>query len=68
MALSKYILKFDGVYKIIKDTKQNQMIMSVGFLLVMSIIKRRPDFKVIIMSATIDKTIFTDYFYRLKSN
>jgi amino acid transporter len=38
VSLSKYILKFDGVYKIIKDTKQNQMIMSVAFLLVMSII------------------------------
>jgi basic amino acid/polyamine antiporter, APA family len=38
VSLSKYILKFDGVYKIIKDTKKNQMIMSVAFLLVMSII------------------------------
>ena len=38
VALSKYILKFDGVYKIIKDTKQNQIIMSIAFLLVMSII------------------------------
>ena len=38
VSLSKYILKFDGVYKVIKDTKQNQMIMSVAFLLVMSII------------------------------
>ena len=38
VALSKYILKFDGVYKIISDTKQNQTIMSIAFLLVMSII------------------------------
>lgn len=38
VSLSKYILKFDGVYKIIKDTKQNQMIMSISFLLVMSFI------------------------------
>jgi APA family basic amino acid/polyamine antiporter len=38
ISLSKYILKFDGVYKIIKDTRQNQIIMSIAFLLVMSII------------------------------
>ena len=38
VALSKYILKFDGVYKVIKDTKKNQIIMSIAFLLVMSII------------------------------
>lgn len=38
VALSKYILKFDGVYKIISDTKMNQIIMSIAFLLVMSII------------------------------
>jgi APA family basic amino acid/polyamine antiporter len=38
VSLSKYILKFDGVYKVMNDTKQNQMIMSVVFLLVMSII------------------------------
>jgi len=38
VALSKYILKFDGVYKILKDTKQNQILISIGFLLVMSII------------------------------
>jgi APA family basic amino acid/polyamine antiporter len=38
IALSKYILKFDGVYKIIKDTKKNQILMSIVFLLIMSII------------------------------
>lgn len=27
----------------------------------------RPDFKVIIMSATIDPNIFTDYFYKYKN-
>jgi pre-mRNA-splicing factor ATP-dependent RNA helicase DHX15/PRP43 len=50
---------------VIDEAHERSVNIDILMSLVMSIIKRRPDFKVIIMSATIDKTIFTDYFKRI---
>ena len=43
------------------------MLLQLQFVstLLMDIIKRRPDFKVIFVSATVDIDLFTDYFKRI---
>ena len=50
---------------IIDEAHERNLNIDVLIALVMDIVKRRPDFKVIIMSATIEKSIFTDYFKRI---
>ena len=50
---------------IIDEAHERSVNIDIVLALLMDIIKVRPDFKVIIMSATIDETLFTDYFKRI---
>ena len=50
---------------IIDEAHERSTTIDIVIALVMDIIPRRPDFKVIIMSATIDKDFFIDYFIRI---
>ena len=50
---------------IIDEAHERSINIDILIALVMDIIPRRPDFKVIIMSATIKKEIFTNYFKRI---
>ena len=50
---------------IIDEAHERNLNIDVLIALAMDIVKRRPDFKIIIMSATIEKEIFTDYFKRI---
>jgi len=50
---------------IIDEAHERSTNIDILIALVMDIIPRRPDFKVIIMSATIDKNVFIDYFKRI---
>ena len=59
----KDLQNYGGV--IIDEAHERNLNIDVLIALVMDIVKRRPDFKVIIMSATIKKEIFTDYFKRI---
>ena len=59
----KDLSNYGGV--IIDEAHERNLNIDVLIALVMDIVKRRPDFKVIIMSATIKKEIFTDYFKRI---
>jgi len=55
--------KYGGV--IIDEAHERSVNIDIVIALLLDIVHRRPDFKVIIMSATIDKTFFTDYFKRV---
>jgi HrpA-like RNA helicase len=55
--------KYGGV--IIDEAHERSVNIDIIIALLLDIVHRRPDFKVIIMSATIDKTFFTDYFKRV---
>jgi hypothetical protein len=55
--------KYGGV--IIDEAHERSVNIDIVIALLMDIVKRRPDFKVIIMSATIDEKFFTDYFKRI---
>lgn len=59
----KDLSNYGGI--IIDEAHERSVNIDVLIALVMEIIPRRPDFRVIIMSATIDKKIFTDYFKRI---
>ena len=50
---------------IIDEAHERSVNIDIVIALLLDIIKRRADFKVIIMSATIDKKFFTDYFKRI---
>ena len=50
---------------LIDEVHERSVNIDVLMALVLDIIPRRPDFKVVIMSATIDEKIFTDYFERI---
>ena len=50
---------------IIDEAHERSTTIDIVIALVMDIIPRRPDFKVIIMSATIDKDFFVNYFKRI---
>jgi len=55
--------KYGGV--IIDEAHERSVNIDIVIALLLDIVHRRPDFKVIIMSATIDKNFFTDYFKRV---
>ena len=55
--------EYGGV--IIDEAHERSINIDVVIALLLDIIKHRPDFKVIIMSATIDEVVFTDYFKRI---
>lgn len=55
--------KYAGV--IIDEAHERSVNIDILIALLLDICKRRPEFKVIIMSATIDPKVFTDYFERL---
>ena len=59
----KDLSNYGGI--IIDEAHERSVNIDILIALVMDIIPRRPDFKVIIMSATIDEKIFTDYFKRI---
>jgi pre-mRNA-splicing factor ATP-dependent RNA helicase DHX15/PRP43 len=59
----KDLSNYGGI--IIDEAHERNINIDILIALVMDIIPRRPDFKVIIMSATIKKSIFTDYFKRI---
>ena len=50
---------------IIDEAHERSINIDIIIALLLDIVKRRPDFKVIIMSATIDEIFFTDYFKRV---
>jgi HrpA-like RNA helicase len=50
---------------IIDEAHERSVTIDIIIALVMDIIPRRPDFKIIIMSATIDMQFFEDYFIRI---
>ena len=50
---------------IIDEAHERSTTIDIVIALVMEIIPRRPDFKIIIMSATIDEAFFVDYFKRI---
>ena len=50
---------------IIDEAHERSVTIDIVIALVMDIIPRRPDFKIIIMSATIDMQFFEDYFIRI---
>ena len=55
--------KYGGV--IIDEVHERSINIDIVLALLLDIIHRRPDFKVIIMSATINEKLFTDYFKRV---
>lgn len=55
--------KYGGV--IIDEAHERSVNIDIVIALLLDIVHRRPDFKVIIMSATIDENLFTDYFKRV---
>ena len=59
----KDLSSYGGI--IIDEAHERSVNIDILIALVMDIIPRRPDFKVIIMSATIKKATFTDYFKRI---
>ena len=59
----KDLSNYGGI--IIDEAHERSMDIDILIALVMDIIPRRPEFKVIIMSATIKKEIFTNYFKRI---
>ena len=50
---------------IIDEAHERSVNIDVVIALILDICKRRPEFKVIIMSATIEQSLFTDYFDRI---
>ena len=59
----KDLSSYGGI--IIDEAHERSVNIDILIALVLDIIPRRPDFKVIIMSATIKKSTFTDYFKRI---
>jgi len=59
----KDLSNYGGI--IIDEAHERSVNIDILIALVLDIIPRRPDFKVIIMSATIKKSTFTDYFKRI---
>lgn len=57
------LTKYGGV--IIDEAHERSVNIDIVIALLLDIVHRRPDFKVIIMSATIDENLFTDYFKRV---
>lgn len=55
--------KYGGV--IIDEAHERSVNIDIVIALLLDVIKRRPDFKVIIMSATIDENLFTNYFKKV---
>ena len=57
------LTQYAGV--IIDEAHERSVNIDVLMALILDVCKRRPEFKVIIMSATIDQSLFTDYFDRI---
>lgn len=59
----KDLSRYGGI--LIDEAHERSVNIDILMALVLDIIPRRPDFKVVIMSATIDNTVFTNYFKRI---
>ena len=58
-----YLEEYGGI--IIDEVHERSLDIDTVISLVMNILKKRPDFKIIFMSATMDTSIFEDYFKKL---